>query len=35
MNWLLALLLAGTMIYGLHHPQAVQPEKGPDSNTLV
>jgi hypothetical protein len=35
MAWLLALLLAGTVIYGLHHPRPVEPGKAPDFNVLI
>jgi hypothetical protein len=35
MAWLLALLLAGTVIYGLHHPHPVEPGKTPDFNAFV
>ncbi|MCO5992035.1 hypothetical protein [Actinoallomurus rhizosphaericola] len=35
MTWLLALLLTGTIVYGLHHPQPVEPGKAPDFNALV
>jgi hypothetical protein len=27
MTWLLALLPAGTVVYGLHHPRPVEPGK--------
>jgi hypothetical protein len=35
MAWLLALLLAGTVIYGLHHPHPVEPGKAPTFNAFV
>jgi uncharacterized protein YjbI with pentapeptide repeats len=35
MTWLLALLLAGTVIYGLHHPHPVEPGKAPAFNALI
>jgi uncharacterized protein YjbI with pentapeptide repeats len=35
MAWLLALLLAGTVIYGLHHPRPIDPGKSPGFNALV
>jgi hypothetical protein len=35
MTWLLGLLLLGTVVYGLHHPHAVEPGRAPDFNALV
>lgn len=35
MTWLLGLLLLGTVVYGLHHPQPVEPGKAPDFNALI
>ncbi|MDN3356014.1 hypothetical protein [Actinomadura sp. DC4] len=35
MAWLVALLVAGTVVYGLHHPQAAEPAKGPDFHAAV
>ena len=35
MTWLLALLLVGTVVYGLHHPRPVEPGKAPDFNALI
>ncbi|GLY89689.1 hypothetical protein [Actinoallomurus iriomotensis] len=35
MTWLLGLLLLGTVVYGLHHPQPVEPGKAPDFNAFV
>lgn len=33
--WLLALMLVGTLAYGLHEPRRAEAGKGPDSNALV
>jgi hypothetical protein len=35
MTWLLGLLVAGTLAYGLHHPQPIEPGKAPDFNAFV
>jgi hypothetical protein len=35
MAWLLALLLLGTVVYGLHHPSPVEPGKAPDFHAAV
>jgi hypothetical protein len=35
MAWLVALLLVGTVLYGLHHPQPVEPGKAPDFHAAV
>lgn len=35
MAWLAGLLLLGTVAYGVHHPQPVEPGKTPDFNALV
>lgn len=35
MAWLVALLLAGTTAYGLHHPRPVEPGKAPDFHAVV
>jgi hypothetical protein len=35
MAWLLGLLLAGTVAYGVHHPQPVEPGKAPAFNAFV
>jgi hypothetical protein len=35
MAWLLALLLLGTVVYGLHHPPPVEPGKAPDFHAAV
>jgi hypothetical protein len=35
MAWLLALLLVGTVAYGLHHPQPVDPGKSPDFHPAI
>lgn len=35
MSWLLALLLLGTVVYGLHHPQPVEAGKGPEFHATI
>ncbi|MEU1439294.1 membrane-associated oxidoreductase [Streptomyces sp. NPDC005786] len=35
MTWLLALLLLGSVAYGLHHPNPAERGKGPDFNPFV
>ncbi len=35
MAWLLALLFAGTLAYGLHHPRPVEPGKSPEFHAAV
>jgi hypothetical protein len=35
MAWLAALLLVGTVAYGLHHPRPVEPGKAPDFHAAV
>ena len=35
MTWLLGLLLAGTVVYGIHHPQPIEPGKPPTFNALA
>ncbi|GAB3984520.1 hypothetical protein GCM10029978_094420 [Actinoallomurus acanthiterrae] len=35
MAWLLALLVLGSVVYGVHPPQPVEPGKAPDFNAAV
>jgi hypothetical protein len=35
MTWLLGLLVIGTIVYGIHHPQPIDPGKPPSFNALV
>ncbi|MCC2271305.1 membrane-associated oxidoreductase [Streptomyces sp. CT1-17] len=33
-GWLLSLLAAGALVYGLHHPPALKPDEAPDFNPV-
>ena len=35
MVWLLGLLLVGTVVYGIHHPQPTEPGKPPTFDALI